>query len=53
MSVYLTIPSKSPNAQQCIDAWREKGYKTAIWRDAGDDPVNCDLMLYKFSGVIV
>lgn len=47
MSTWLCIPSKRPvaEAQACIDQWRKRGYLTAIWRDAGDAPVECDLML--------
>lgn len=47
MSVWLSFPSKRPpaEAQACIDKWRAKGYKVAVWRDAGDTPVSCDLML--------
>ncbi len=47
MSVWLTVPSKkpAPEAQACIDRWRARGYKAAIWRDAGDEPVECDLLL--------
>lgn len=46
-SVWLCIPSKKPaaEAQAVIDRWRARGYGTAIWRDAGDDPVDCDLLL--------
>lgn len=47
MKVWFAIPSKRPaaEAQACIDKWSARGYKTAIWRDAGDEPVNCDLLL--------
>lgn len=47
MSVVFAIPSKKPSieAQACIDEWRAKGYLTAIWRDTGDDPVDCDLLV--------
>lgn len=47
MSVWYAIPSKKPaaDAQLCIDAWRWRGYRVAIWRDVGDAPVECDLML--------
>jgi hypothetical protein len=45
--VWLTIPSKkpAPEAQVVIDRWRARGYRAAIWRDAGDAPVDCDLLL--------
>jgi len=47
VSVWYAIPSKKPaaDAQLCIDAWRWRGYRVAIWRDVGDAPVECDLML--------
>ena len=48
MSVsWLCIPSKkpAPEAQMVIDRWRARGYKAAIWRDTGDAPVECDLLL--------
>lgn len=45
--VFYAIPSKKPaaDAQLCIDAWRDMGYYVAIWRDHGDDEVDCDLLL--------
>lgn len=47
MIAYLCIPSKkpAPEAQAVIDRWRARGYGTAIWRDAGDTEVDCDLLL--------
>lgn len=47
MSAWLCIPSKkpAPEAQATIDRWRVMGYRAAIWRDTGDDPVACDLLL--------
>jgi hypothetical protein len=47
MSVWITIPSKkpAPEAQAVIDRWRARGYRVAIWRDSGDAPVDCDLLL--------
>jgi len=54
MSVWLTIPSKSPKAQACVDAWRGRGYKVALFRDAGDAPVDCDLLIEdKYPGYAV
>lgn len=54
MSVWLTIPSKSPKAQECVDAWRGRGYKVALFRDSGDAPVNCDLVIEdKYPGYAV
>lgn len=53
MSVWFAIPSKRPpaEAQPIIDLWRRRGYKVAIWRDMGDAPVSCDLMLVgKYQG---
>lgn len=47
MSVYYCIPSKKPTAaaQECVDKWRARGYRVALWRDSGDAPVDCDLLL--------
>ena len=47
MSVWFAIPSKKPRAQAqlCIDRWRAQGYRVAIWRDTGDEAVDCDLLL--------
>jgi hypothetical protein len=53
MSVWFCIPSKkpAPEAQRVIDMWRGRGYKVAIWRDLGDDPVECDyLMIGQYPG---
>lgn len=48
MSVWFCIPSKRPRpeAQACIDRWREMGYLVAIRRDIGDETVDCDLLQY-------
>lgn len=45
--VWFAIPSKADadKAQACIDLWRAKGYKVAIWRDPGDAPIQCDLLM--------
>ena len=47
MSVWYCIPSKrSPTeANICLDKWRAQGYKIALWRDSGDEPIACDLMI--------
>ena len=47
MSVWFAIPSARPvaEAQACIDAWKAKGYRVAIWRDTGTEPVDCDLLM--------
>lgn len=47
MSVWFAIPSKKPaaEAEKCLSLWRDQGYRLAIWRDTGDDPVRCDLTL--------
>jgi len=49
MIVWLTIPSARPaaEAQACIDKWRAMGYMTAIQRDTGTDPVDCDYLVMK------
>lgn len=46
MSVWLTIPSAKPvaEAQACVDLWRARGYRVALWRDQ-DDAVACDMKL--------
>ena len=45
MSVWLTIPSKRPESASTVGKWRERGYRVALWRDPGDDPVTADLVL--------
>ena len=47
MSVWFAIPSKKPaaEAERTLWLWRNKGYRLAIWRDEGDEPVECDLLL--------
>ena len=47
MSVWMCAPSKRPTliAQGIVNEWEALGYKTAIWRDTGDDPVLCDLLI--------
>jgi len=47
MSVWYCIPSKRSPAEAniCLDKWRAQGYKVALWRDSGDEPIDCDLML--------
>lgn len=44
MSVWYVIPSAKPadEAQRCIDAWRQQGYKVAVWRDSDAQPVRAD-----------
>lgn len=39
MSVWLTIPSSRPpeEANPCLAAWRERGYKIALWCDKPSD----------------
>lgn len=48
-NVYLTIPSKRPAAEvnRTLALWRNQGYRIAIWRDPGDEPVECDLLLQR------
>jgi len=48
VSVWYCIPSKKPaaEAQKCVDLWRSMGYQVALWRDIGDDPVDCDYIRY-------
>jgi len=47
VSVWYAIPSKRPvaEAEMCLSQWREKGYRLALFRDAGDEPIPCDLLL--------
>lgn len=47
MSVWYCIPSKRPVAEVEAAAalWRERGYRLALWRDTGDEPVTCDMLL--------
>lgn len=47
MSVWLTIPSAKAGlaSQECIDAWAAQGYRTAVFRDAGSEHVNCDMLV--------
>lgn len=44
---WLCIPSKRPAAEvnPTLAKWRAKGYRIAIWRDPGDEPVDCDLLI--------
>lgn len=46
MSVWWAVPAKKPAAelQDVIEKWSAMGFKTAIWRDTGDDPVLCDYL---------
>jgi hypothetical protein len=47
MTVWYAIPSKRPaaDAQRCIDHWRRQGYSTAVFRDASEEVIDCDLLL--------
>lgn len=47
MAVWYCIPSKRPatEAEANLSLWRRQGYRLALWRDPGDDPVACDLLL--------
>ena len=47
-SVWYCIPSKktAAEAQKCVDLWRSMGYSVALWRDIGDDLVDCDYIRY-------
>lgn len=47
MNVWMCAPSKRPpaEAQPILDLWRARGYKLAIWRDTGDEPVACDMLI--------
>jgi len=47
LSVWFAIPSKRPDpeAQPVLDLWRERGYLVALFRDAGDPPLDCHFEL--------
>ncbi len=48
MSVWLTIPSARPAAEAnaMMQKWRAQGYRVALWRDPGAEPISCaDLIL--------
>jgi hypothetical protein len=47
MSVWFAVPSKRSPADANVDLsrWRAKGYKLALWRDTGDEAIECDMML--------
>jgi hypothetical protein len=46
--VWLTIPSAKPAAEcnAALDLWRNRGYRIAVFRDAGAKPVNTDLLIF-------
>jgi len=46
MSVWVTIPSARPAAevQPWIEAWQSMGYRVALWRDEGSEPVAPDYL---------
>lgn len=48
MSVWFTIPSARPPAEAnaALARWRARGYKLAIFRDVGAEPVHADLMIF-------
>jgi len=48
MAVWFVIPSAKParEAQDCINAWRNQGYKVAAWRDTEAQPVEADFITY-------
>lgn len=47
MNAWLSIPSARPAAEvePIFAKWRAQGYKIALWRDPGAEPVECDLLL--------
>lgn len=47
MSVYLCIPSARPvdEAEACLQKWRDRGYKLAIFREMDRGPVKADLLV--------
>lgn len=52
MSVWFCIPSAKPaaEAQACVHAWRAKGYKVALYRDAAnisEPTIDADLVIHR------
>jgi len=47
MATWYAIPSKRAAAEVAavVAAWQQRGYRVALWRDTGDDPVACDMLL--------
>lgn len=47
MSVWFAVPSKRTpaEAERSLSKWRERGYKIALWRDPGDEPIEADLVI--------
>ena len=47
MSVWYCIPSARPAAEanSALDLWRRQGYRIALWRDPGAEPIACDLLI--------
>ena len=44
-NVWLALPSKRPpeEVEPLLRAWRERGYKLAVWRDVGDGDFGTDI----------
>lgn len=49
MTTWLCLPSKRPpeEANPILRLWKERGYYTAVLRDAGDPPVTANLIVYR------
>jgi hypothetical protein len=47
MSVWFVIPSKRPlaEANACLDAWQERGYKVAVLREKDDGMLDVDMQI--------
>ena len=45
--VWYAIPSKRPAVEVAavVAAWQQRGYRVALWRDTGDEPVACDMLM--------
>lgn len=46
---WLCIPSARPRAEaeSVLSKWRRQGYRLAIWRDPGAEPVDCDILIQR------
>ena len=52
MSVWVVAPSARPAAEvdKRFDLWRAQGYKVALWRDVGSEPVKADEVFLDVTG---
>ena len=45
MSVWATFPAARPEAESTVPLWIKAGYRVALWRDPGAQPINADLII--------